>query len=381
MKILHLMIVEKFTKPVSLFYNENFGDRGHEICYILKKDEKSLPLTDLIIPNITFRISDRLFDDYKRIKRLYDSYDFVVVHSIWVLPIISHLLYFMSKSMLNKTIWIEWGSDLYDTGKTLNPLKNIKRLLLNRIKNNCFAMVGIFQPDCVFFKTIFPKSKSRVLYAPYCGNNISPDLLKPYNSICHLEETITKGEPVYILIGHNGMETLNHIEVLRYLKRFAANNIKIVLSLGYGGSKKYANKVQKMAQELFPNKVVCLRKMIPYSEYMGLIEKIDIAIFDTKRQCGLGNIYSLIYHNVKIFMPHDGVMYNFFYSNGVPVQKLETLKTINFETFVRPVSPHNTTLFDEYISKLSSFEWQINCWNNVYSFLEEEMQKRGDVSF
>ena len=44
----------------------------------------------------------------------------------------------------------------------------------------------------------------------------------------------------------------------------------------------------------------CLRSFMPKDEYFELLDRIDIAIFQTYRQCGLGNIYQMIFRNVKL---------------------------------------------------------------------------------
>ena len=169
-------------------------------------------------------------------------------------------------------------------------LKRFKKRLKDRIRKNIGAFIAIFPPDKETYKKMFPKSNTRLFYGRYFSS------VKFKNDIWdtpRLKLTLERGEPIYVLIGHNGQEHLNHIETLRLLGKYKKENIKLILSLSYGGTNKYIEEVSKEAKRIFGDKVIILSDFIPKEEYFELMERIDIALFNTKRQSGLGNIYRL----------------------------------------------------------------------------------------
>jgi hypothetical protein len=125
---------------------------------------------------------------------------------------------------------------------------------------------------------------------------------------------------------------LNHIEVLNQLTKYQNENIRIYLPLSYG-DKNYGDQVEKYAKNLFGDKVVCLRNMMTKSDYMDFLSMIDIAIFNTSRQIGLGNITPLLYMGKKIFMPAGSIMYEYYKSVGVEVFDSNQLNNMEFSQF------------------------------------------------
>ncbi len=94
----------------------------------------------------------------------------------------------------------------------------------------------------------------------------------------------------------------NHKEVLNSLKHFAEEKIKIFLPLSYGNDNdKYATEVAEYAEKLFPGKIMALKDFMKADEYFELMKRIDIAIFDTQRQCGLGNINRMVCRMFNIY--------------------------------------------------------------------------------
>ena len=162
------------------------------------------------------------------------------------------------------------------------------------------------------------------------------------------------------------------MRVLDKIKHLSQENIKILLPLSYGDME-YGDMVQKYAEELFPKKVICLREMLPKEEYFKLINRVDIAIFETTRQIALGNINRMIFRNVKLYLSKDGVMYDYFLENGIPLQDTETLNNITIEELKERVRSHDILSFNNYIKGLSDLDQKICLWQNIYNKLKESI--------
>lgn len=124
------------------------------------------------------------------------------------------------------------------------------------------------------------------------------NLYKKQYKLRTLAEKTLNNEYINIQIGHSSTSILNHIDVLENLVKYKNENIKIYIPLSYG-NKKYGDRVQEVATQLFKDKVVCIREMMDKDDYMKFLSAIDIAIFNTTRQIGLGNITPLLYMEKK----------------------------------------------------------------------------------
>lgn len=270
----------------------------------------------------------------------------------------------LNKKLLKKIVWIGFGADIYGC---INRSKKISIKLNAFIGNNCKAFIGVFPPDCERFKRFFPKSKADVYYAPYYGTDIT-DEYQCYSGLRGLTQTKKNGNPFYIQVGHSAMPTVKHMEVLGYLKKYRNENIVVWIPLSYGDMD-YAHKVKKYAVEIFNSKVAFLDKMLPTAEYFKMLERIDIAIFNSDRQIGLGNIHRFIFRNVKLYLRRNSVMYDFFSEHGVPIQAFEDIKNIDFNTFTKEVYPNDDRKFMEFVSTYFDADSKASRWKKIYNDL------------
>lgn len=371
MKILHLMWDEKFKKEIANLYDVFFNNGEHEICYINKPGLPSLIEEEFSIVQKEIDFLGSVKDTLKLVRDL-KKYDYVVIHS-YRIGILASAYFLLDKSLRQKLIWIEWGFDLYVKKPRLGNIKaRIKYIIDQAVKKRIGHFVGIFPPDCDYYKKLFPKSKAKVYYAPYCGAKVDDEFLN-YTQDCRLKKTKEERDTVYIQIGHYALNRLNHIEVLKSLEKWKDKKIMLFIPLSYG-STAYADEVQKYAETMFPSKTIILRKMMPPEDYFQLTERIDIAIFNTSRQCGLGNIQRLVFRNVKLYMTEGSVMYNFFNEKGVPVQSFDQLCTQSFEEFITPPEMNEAEKFADYLHFLSDNSYRISFWTDIYDKLRGDLK-------
>ena len=372
MKFVHLMKNEKFTNGIVCFYSTFFNNGEHEIIYFLKDKKESCIRKQYSIKQTEFCTQDSKIGVVSYLKSL--RCDYIILHSLFFTSKENAQLLF-DKELLRKLVWIEWGADLYSWRQS-GQFKDILKNKINyKFRNSFSNIVCIFPPDVDYVKKQFPRPSKRIYYAPYNGFPVDEEFLN-YKLGSRLTEANKRGEPVWIQIGQNSLETLNHIKVLKAISKFKNKNIRIILPLSYGGTKEYADKVVDYAESEFPGKVIALRDFMPEEEYFKLIEKVGIAIFDTYRQCALGNIERLIFRNVKVYLSENGVMYKYFSDLGVPVQKCEDIDMLNFEEFVTQPAIKNRELFMDYIKSLSCIDQTVERWSHVYESLMHSMNEK-----
>lgn len=372
----------KFTDDTVDLYNEYFNNGEHEICYINKTNAshirnditlKQYEIFDTSLKTISLKSIKRFID-------FFDSFDYIVMHG-YIIDNLSTVYYYslfflMGRRLCEKLVWIEWGVDLYNFIKEGNRLKQqIDYYIGKRIREKVRMFVGIFPPDCDVYKSRFPKSEAINMYAPYFGLNEYKEYSE-YVVDSQLEKTIMSKDTIYIQVGHNAQKQLNHIEVLESLKKYSNENIKLIIPLSYGDRDGYADVVERKAKEYFGEKALVLRKYMEKQEYYKLINRVDIAIFNTYRQTALSNIYNLINSNVKIFMPKESVMYKYFNSIDIPIQKIEDIKEISFNEFIKTINYNKCDGSKKLIDWLMSNDQKIIYWENIYNRLREENARK-----
>lgn len=376
MKVLHIMGREKFTEPVAKFYNAFFDNGEHEICYLNVSGEPSIVIDAVQLKQHELFLTEKHFNDLKLIKDFFikHDYDYIVMHSYLTYRVLK-LFFYLNRKFLNKVVWIEWGADLYQWRKVGGGLLGkITNAFEKKLRTACDSVVAIFPPDIDFYKQEFPKTNVNIYYAPYIVGDTLPKEFSSYCEASRLSETLLKKESIYIQIGHHSTPQLNHIAVLDALKKFSNEDIKLLLPLNYG-NQDYANEVQAYAERAFPEKVICLREMLSEEEYFRLIERVDIAIFNTQRQIALGNINRMIFRNVKLYMPADSVMYKYFSSEGVPIQAFDAIINMSFEKFISKQEVKNRELFENFIKGISNMDIKVNYWKDIY----DDLRKRVEV--
>ena len=370
MKTIHIMRKEKFTKSISEFYDKYFANDGHTILYLREGQETML--NDSLSIEQKEMFWDSSVKSTVKLLNIVKKYDCIVLHSLF-LDDKAKGLFLLNRSVMKKLIWIEWGFDLYSwRGEWTGINKAIHEYLNTTFRTKVYAMVGIFPPDCDYYRNEYPESKTKVFYAPYCSAKVAKEL-QDYTPYRQLRESREKGQEIYIQVGHNAMESLNHKEVLDSLKHFAEEKIKIFLPLSYGNDNdKYATEVAEYAEKLFPGKVRALKDFMKADEYFELMKRIDIAIFDTQRQCGLGNINRMVCRNVKLYMPKDSVMYKYFRENGVPIQDFNDIENLSFQEFISDFEITDQEEFDKFILHFSDMPAKVEKWKNIYNSVTQK---------
>lgn len=307
--------------------------------------------------------------DYFRIHTYINHSEHVIVHSM-CLSTITKISILLNSKKIKKIVWVAWGKDLYEADIT-NAM-TLRNCVDKRFKEKISYFVGIFPPDIDYFKSKYG-DYAKCFYAKYgaARDDDARICIKPPR-IIKISEKVARQECINIIIGHQANPLLNHMSVLERLEKFREENIHIYIPLSYG-DKSNADEVERYAKQLFDYKVTIFRDLMPLKEYNKILENMDIAIFDIKRQIGLGNIWPLLYMQKKIYLNSDGVMYNFFKKDNIQIQDTKDLSTIDFNTLI---SDPNMSGATDFVVDSLDFEKNVEQWDHV--FLEVSQQPKAN---
>lgn len=370
MKYLHIIsnwnysIMESYLE----FIKDYFDTSKHTFLVMDKKE--NIPKVFLAYPNliVTNQVNNIEFINLKNYSHEFDQ---ILLHGN-VFPPKLKLKMIIDYKTFNNLYWIGWGADLYEidyksvrmhtsTSKAL-IIYCINKMWVKKVKN----YVGIFPSDIEYLKKTY-NTNAECFYASY-PVNLYNDVYNTEIDRHTLTEKLRKNEKINIQIGHHAAKSLNHIKVLKKLEKFKKENIHIFIPLSYGNLA-YAKEVEEAAVKIFEGKVTFLKDFMSKEKYMQFLNEMDVIIFNTYRQIGLGNLMPLLYLQKKIYMPRDSIMYKFFHTNDINIADYNLINELNFNDFTKEADMESALTYI-YSEELNA-DKKVKDWCKV--FVETEV--------
>ena len=120
----------------------------------------------------------------------------------------------------------------------------------------------------------------------------------------------------------------------------------------------YAKRVAKSGSDIFGEKFISLSNFMPLSEYQKILDGVDIAIFNHKRQQAMGNVINLLGSGKKVFMRKEVSTFDFFQSIGEEVFPIDKL---DFSKLTEVQRDSNIAKIREYFTE----ERLLNDWQKI----------------
>ena len=328
--ILHLFGWDKkFLLPFRDLIHEHFSNGKHHFIVYGDFEPGDLPASPdtTVYPNLlkkSFALSLAL-----------QQADKIILHGIFS----NHLYYLLALHpwCLKKCYWVICGGDLYDHNVMRKDWRWWKNWLFRSFAIKHFGhFVTFVKGDYELAQKWYGADGQYHESIMYPSNVFHAERLKP-----------SRHSSINIQIGNSAAPSNNHFESLELLRPFRNQDIVIYAPLSYG-NKKHAEKVIKLGIELFGAKFIPLTEFMPFEQYIEFLRKIDIAIFNHKRQQGMGNLITLLGLGKKIYMRSDLMPVRLFAEIGVKVYDVEN---IDLDPLNDEVKNHNVKIIKEYFSK------------------------------
>ena len=301
--ILHIFNDSLFSKQfISKSYLLENQDESYYAIFTKKHlDKSSLPSASNII-DIT-----KNQDNIKLLKYKMKEADKIVIHSMSN-PLILWLA--LHPKLIQKSIPVFWGGDLYDFFKYLRDSKGLKRVLfqiryvfLKKIYRKVKNVGCILPADYQFFKDHFI-SKAKYNAVVYSMEYFNEEFLSKINSI-ELNDSFSPS--FNICIGHSATRVLNHIITMQDIEKY--ENISLTIPLSYGDSI-YAKEVIEYSRN-YKHKVKILNDFFDFDKYIQICASMDMLIINAHRQIALGNIFAFLILGKYVCLPKNSVTYQF----------------------------------------------------------------------
>lgn len=314
--ILHISGCDKFIPPFVDFIKENFNFNEHDFLLSdgMARDQIK-PCSNVYIARK--KIFDYLIYYIKVVIKLHQSRK-VILHGLFDIRLVV-ILFFMPW-LLKKCYWVIWGGDLYvyQLGER-NWKWKVREFFRRPVIKNIGHLVTYIKGDYELVQQWYGAKGQYHECFMYTSN-----LYKEYD-VPQKQHT-----GINILVGNSADLSNNHLEVFDKLEAFKDQDIKIYAPLSYG-NQDYAKSIIQQGKQRFGGKFEALIKFMPFNQYLEFLGKIDIAVFNHKRQQAMGNTITLLGLGKKVFMRSDVTQWGFFKSHGIAVYDIEKFILIDSE--------------------------------------------------
>lgn len=331
------MIASIYSKQYIEFIKKYFEIEKHYFVIYQKDNPQNIEFkvekNILPVNNLRELIKFYVFFSFKKYKK-------IVIHGFY-LPYLG-IFYFIKRNYLKKSYWMTWGGDYYNfKPKTIKGKLN--KIISDYIKSKFYGYINGLELEIKKIERQY-KIKNGKYYKAFYSLGLDKKIIfrKGINSSMN------------ILVGNSAEPINDHIKVFEKLKN--NKEIKIFCSLSYGDSEdlEWTNNVMKKGKKYFGERFVPILKMLPFEEYIKLLEKIDIAFFIHEVQGSFGNTILLLGLGKTIYLKKDSSVKKFLDGNEIVTENFEELIDLkkSDENILKSNSEKVNNLFlDEVIIK------------------------------
>lgn len=312
-RVVHVARMEKFMPAFISLVGRHFGGAQHE--FVLFGDHRRYVTSEH--PGVKlYKVQSTAWSKLKaRIHLVIAMHraDKIVLHGLFVRSV-TKLLWLMPW-LLKKTYWVMWGDDLYRykalSGRARYSFKEmVRRRVIRRIGHLITHIPGDVELARQWYG-----AAGRFHYCLMYPSNVYQEMAT---------DQYRPSEPIAIQLGNSADPGNHHLEILERLATFTEQSFCVYVPLSYG-STSHAQKVIEVGSRLLGDKFKPLTEFMPIDEYRTFLARIDIAIFNHRRQQAMGNTISLLGLGKKVYLRRDVTPWSVFENLGVEVYDVDQL--------------------------------------------------------
>ncbi|MES2567383.1 MAG: hypothetical protein V4565_10975 [Bacteroidota bacterium] len=341
-KLLHVHNLITFVWDSDKFVNDEFEN---EVLFIGSSTEDNRK--KLSVLSYPYKIIDSSKKDIDSIIAYVNTFDGVVFYSlnnsavqilVNLRPKIKTFLRFFGFELYNLCM------DNYLSEKTLNLLSqqpsetksvNVIKIFYNFLKRKLKIFLDkeyVVKDDNQ--ERVYRKLDAIFVINEYEYNELRdlfylPELIElqftNHEKETHEFKTI-KGKSNKIIVGNNGAEVNNHIDVLEIIWKFNCKvDVEFDLFFSYGNSKAYSYKIREMASEI--KNVNLIEKFLSKEEFELMYESAAALVINSYRQNALGNIFTALKVGCKVYLNRRNSTYKWLISKGFLISEVDDLES------------------------------------------------------
>jgi len=313
-KILHVCQLYQFIPPFIDFIEQHFDDFNTRHIFFINGDNKAYPYRQR--KNIIQAVRGKR-GQLQYITNLIlamQRADKIILHSLFSTYLVRILA--CMPWVLKKCYWVIWGGDLYTykTGIKTSRHWKVNEFFRRPVIKKMGHLVTYIKGDYEL---------AREWYG--ARGNYQECFMYTSNLYKGLDVPAVGHTGINILVGNSADPSNNHSAIFDKLEVFKDEHIQIYAPLTYG-NRTYAQEIIAEGQRRFGDKFIALTEHLPFDKYIEFLGKIDLAVFNHKRQQAMGNTISLLGLGKKVYMRSDVTQWEFFKSHGIAVYDIDQLE-------------------------------------------------------
>ncbi len=139
------------------------------------------------------------------------------------------------------------------------------------------------------------------------------------------------------LIGNAARYALNHIEIMRRLRRVKGHQGKLIVPLSYGDNDRYRDEVIKYGYRYFGERFQPILEFMPVEQYFRIVSSCSVVFFNTLRQHAVGNTLFVLYIGSKLYLREENPVYQFLRNRGAAVFSIQKHLHENADEIIQPL--------------------------------------------
>lgn len=339
---LHIIPNEKFTEPYIEFVNNNFSEKEHLFIILGKGIGNKIKTRTNVIELLTK-------DPRILINKIYKSKK-IIIHGLFNRNLV--LMLFFQPWLLKKCYWVIWGGDLYRYKRERKGFKShLLEFMRKYVIKNMGGLITHIKGDYELAQEWYG-AKGKYYYSFMYPSNLYKEYDMPKNK---------SDNKIYIQIGNSADPSNNHTEMIMKLSKYKDKDIKIICPLSYGNVE-YREEIIKLGKDILGDKFIPLVDFMPFEEYLKILARIDVAIFNHERQQAMGNITTLLGLGKKVYIRDDITTWTFCEEHGLKVYS-------------------SNGDFGDLFKEMAEKDKEMNINNVKEKFSEEKLKKDWDNIF
>lgn len=307
-RILHVFSLEKFVGPFIDFVDARWPDNGRHL-FICVGDVRRFPLRPrrnvIVLPRST------QWRAFARLAHALRGADKVLLHGLFDQGLVAALA--LQPWVLRKCYWVIWGGDLYMRQSVQRTWKwRVAETFRGFVIRRLGHLVTHVEGDVALARTWYG-----------ARGGYRECLMYPSNLFKEAAPGARPDGLLNVQVGNSADPGNGHFEMLDLLAASpGAGGMRVYAPLSYGDAAN-ARAVAERGRALFGDRFVPLLDFMPLPAYVAWLESIDIALFNHKRQQGMGNAVTLLGMGKKVHMRTDVSQWEMFRRLGLAIFPLD----------------------------------------------------------
>jgi len=284
--------------------------------------------------------------------------DIIVLHSgrltrLWFILVFLPWLW-------GRIAMICWGCDIENFTKH-SESRTFSGRLLHQIQS-CIvpklSAVGTLTPgEFHRIRSIFRNSDNYL--------NVFYSTISPEEGITEHPEDKKGTDVTHVVVNHAAYPQGNHEEVYGWLSRYSNEQLH-VLSILSSGPRTEAARIAQLGSGIFKSKYTTMCEILPYDEYVKLLDEYDILVMNFEVQAGLGITKIFLSKGKPVYLRSESPVYKMLKDMGIEVRDTNSIPSLSYGDFIKPLSRETIENNVQILSQKISLESSLMSWKRLF---------------